>query len=309
MGKSQAVKDATRVSVVSIIINLLLSLFKFIAGILGKSGAMISDAVHSSSDVFSTFIVIAGVNIAGKKSDKTHQYGHDKLECIAGLLLAGVLFATGVGIGIDGINKIIHSGEIVTPGILPLVAAAVSIVVKEWMFWYTRSAAKRINSSALMADAWHHRSDALSSVGSLIGIAGARLGLPVLDPIASIVICLLIIKAAYDISHDSIEKLVDRSVDEETSNRITATAMAVDGVRGVDLVMTRLFGSKFYVDIEISVDGGQTLYEAHHIAQIVHDSIEKEFPNAKHCMVHMNPYKEESEKAAIGENDTKKEIV
>lgn len=163
-------KIAMRVSVISIFVNLALSVFKFIAGVLANSGAMISDAVHSASDVLSTFVVIIGVNISGQKADHKHQYGHDRMECVAAILLAIILFATGVGIGWSGIEKIINadSHTLEIPGMLALVAAVVSIVVKEWMYWFTRAAANKINSGALKADAWHHRSDALSSVGSLM---------------------------------------------------------------------------------------------------------------------------------------------
>ena len=283
-----------RVSAVSIIVNLVLSGFKFLAGVIGRSSAMISDAIHSASDVFSTLIVIVGLRISGKKSDEAHPYGHERMECIASILLAAVLFATGFAIGFDGVGKIVAFAtggyaDIPVPTLLPLIAAVVSIAVKEWMYWYTRATAKRIQSTSLMADAWHHRSDAFSSVGSLIGIAGARLGLPILDPVASVVICLLIVKAAFDICKGAIDQMVDRSCDDATTAEIKETVLSVVGVEGVDLLMTRLFGSKFYVDIEISVDGQQTLYEAHSIAQNVHDAVETRFPQAKHCMVHMNP--------------------
>lgn len=167
-----------QVSTVSIVVNLLLSVFKLLAGIIGKSGAMVSDAIHSASDVFSSFIVIIGVSLAGKESDEGHQYGHDRLECVAAIILAVVLLITGAGIGIDGVNKIINgtNGNQTIPGIIAMVAAIISIATKEWMYWFTRSAAKKINSGAVMADAWHHRSDALSSIGALIGIIGARSG-------------------------------------------------------------------------------------------------------------------------------------
>ena len=184
---------AMRVSVVSMIINTILSIGKVAAGIIAGSGAMISDGVHSASDVFSTIIVIIGFNIAHKESDEKHQYGHERFECIAAIILAAILLATGIGIGLSGINKIIAGieGNLAAPGSLALIAAVISIVVKEWMYWYTRAAAIKINSGALKADAWHHRSDALSSVGSFIGILGARIKFPILDPIASIIICLL----------------------------------------------------------------------------------------------------------------------
>lgn len=287
----QEKKTAMRVSAVTIVWNVILSIFKLIAGIVGHSGAMISDAVHSASDVFSTIIVILGINIASRQSDDDHQYGHDRLECVAAILLAVVLFATGIGIGIGGINKIIEgtAGKDAIPGMIALIAAVASIVVKEAMFWYTRSTAKKINSGALMADAWHHRSDALSSVGALIGIGGARLGFPILDPIASVVICVFIVKAAYDIFKDAIDKMVDKSCDEETEEKMRRLIEKQTGVLKVDVLRTRLFGAKMYVDIEIAADGDITLREGHEIAQVVHDKVEEEFPLVKHCMVHVNP--------------------
>lgn len=287
----QEKKTAMRVSAVTIAWNVILSIFKLIAGVVGHSGAMISDAVHSASDVFSTIIVILGINIASRQSDDDHQYGHDRLECVAAILLAVMLFATGIGIGIGGINKIIEgtAGKDEIPGMIALIAAVASIVVKEGMFWYTRSAAKKINSGALMADAWHHRSDALSSVGALIGIGGARLGFPVLDPIASVIICVFIVKAAYDIFKDAIDKMVDKSCDEETEEKMRRLIEEQQGVLKVDVLRTRLFGAKMYVDIEIAADGDITLREGHEIAQVVHDKVEEEFPLVKHCMVHVNP--------------------
>lgn len=287
---------AMRVSGVSIFVNVVLSLFKLLAGIIAGSGAMISDAIHSASDVASTVVVIIGVNMAGKKSDKEHQYGHERLECVSSILLAGLLMVTGVGIGISGIQKIIDgtSGkDLMVPGMLALVAAVVSLVVKEWMFWYTRAAAKKINSGALMADAWHHRSDALSSIGAFIGILGARMGYPILDPIASVVICIFIAKAAIDIFRDAIDKMVDHSCDEKTVQEMRKVILETEGVQRIDVLRTRLFGSKIYVDIEIAADDDMTLKEAHTIAEEVHRSIEKKFAEVKHCMVHVNPVSEE----------------
>lgn len=284
-------KIAMQVSFASIVVNTGLMLFKLVAGILANSGAMVSDAIHSGSDVFSTFVVIAGVKLSGKQSDERHQYGHERFECVASLILSIALFATGIFIGISGLEKIFKAeyGTLLVPGKLALVAAVASIVVKEWMYWYTRAAAKKINSGALMADAWHHRSDAMSSVGAFIGIFGARLGFPILDPIASLVICGFIGKASYDIFKDSIDKMIDRSCDEATEAQIRALIGKQEGVIGIDLVKTRLFGSKIYVDIEIVADGDLTLHESHRIAEQVHQAIEQEFGSVKHCMVHVNP--------------------
>lgn len=291
-------KVALRVSGVSIAWNVILSLFKLLAGIIGHSGAMISDAVHSASDVFSTIVVILGVNIASKQSDDNHQYGHDRMECVAAILLSVVLCVTGIGIGLNGLNVILQgtAGEKEVPGMIALIAAVASIGVKEWMFWYTRAAAKKTNSGALMADAWHHRSDALSSIGAFIGILGARMGYPILDPIASVVICIFIAKAAIDIFRDAIDKMVDHSCDEKTVQEMREVIQDVEGVQRIDVIRTRLFGSKIYVDIEIAADDDMTLKEAHTIAEKVHRSIEKKFEEVKHCMVHVNPVSEKWEK-------------
>lgn len=293
---------AMKVSAVSIIVNLLLSLGKLVAGILGKSGAMISDAVHSASDVLSTFIVIIGVKISGKEADDNHQYGHERLECVASIILAVVLAATGIGIGLSGIEKIKggNYGDLVIPETIALVAAVISIVVKEGMYWYTRAAAKEIKSSALMADAWHHRSDALSSIGSFIGILGARMGYPIMDPIASVVICIFIFKASLEIFMDSIGKMTDESCDASVEEQMKTTIQSNEGVVSLDDFRTRKFGNKIYVDVEIGVDSSLQLVDAHSIAEQVHDKLEQEFEEVKHCMVHVNPVA--VEKNCTGQN-------
>ncbi|RKI78271.1 cation transporter [bacterium 1xD42-87] len=283
-----------RVSAVSIIANFALTVFKLSAGILAHSGAIISDAIHSASDVFSTIVVIIGIRISRKESDKNHPYGHERLECVAAIVLATILAFTGLGIGYSALRQIAGGdyANLTVPGRLALVAAAVSILVKEAMYQYTRINARRIDSGALMADAWHHRSDALSSVGALIGIGGARLGFPILDPVASVVICVFIEKAAYEIFMDAVDKMVDKACDEETEAALRECAATQEGVLGVDLLHTRVFGNKIYVDIEICADGEETLRRAHETAERVHDSIEKNFPKVKHIMVHVNPGEE-----------------
>lgn len=284
-------KIAYRVSFVTIVGNVVLAVFKFLAGIIASSSAMVSDAVHSFSDVFSTIIVIIGVKISSRESDASHRYGHERMECMASMGLATVLFATSLGIGYSGLNKIISSdySSLATPGLLALIAAIVSIVIKELMYHYTMHTAKKINSSSLKADAWHHRSDALSSVASLIGIGGAMMGVKILDPIVSIIICLVIVKAAFDILKESIDKLVDKSCDEETIKKMEETVLSIDGVLDLDDIKTRLFSNKIFVDIEICADGDLTLWDAHEIAENVHDKIEEDFKDVKHCMVHVNP--------------------
>ena len=289
MDPKQHEKIAVNVSTVTIVINLALAGFKFLAGFLAHSGAMVSDAVHSASDVLATFIVILGVKLAGRDADRDHPYGHERLECVAALILGVILAATGLGIGMSGIRKITGGGELLIPGTLALIAAVVSIVVKEGMFWYTWLAAKKIDSSALKAEAWHHRSDALSSVGSFAGILGARLGFPALDPVASVVICLFILKAAWDIMADALGKMTDHACPPAMVQEMADSILSQPGVLGLDTLNTRLFGDRVYVDVEIQADGDLPLKVTHATAQAVHDTLEQTFPQVKHCMVHVNP--------------------
>ena len=286
-------KVANRVSSVSIVQNVFLSIFKLIAGIVAHSNAMISDAIHSASDVFSTIVVIIGVKLSARDSDKEHPYGHERMECVAAIILAIVLFITGLGIGIQAFTDIVQGNyeTLAMPGILALIAAIVSIVTKESMYWYTRHYAKQIDSSALMADAWHHRSDAFSSIGALVGIAGARMGFPIMDSIASLVIFVFIAKAAYDIFMDAMNKMVDRSGDEQTEKEIHNIVASHEEVLRIDLLQSRVFGNKIYVDLEIGLNGTYTLEKAHDIAEDIHEDIERDLPKVKHVMIHVNPVK------------------
>ena len=236
-------------------------------------------------------MVIIGIKLSSKEPDKEHPYGHERLECVAAIILAMVLFITGLGIGIEALKNILHGNysDLQIPGILALIAAIVSIVSKEGMYWYTRYYAKKIDSSALMADAWHHRSDAFSSIGALIGIGGARLGFPIMDSIASMVIFIFIVNAAFQIFKDAMDKMVDHSCDDETEKQIYDCVMKNENVMGIDVLQTRIFGNKIYVDVEIQVNASYTLQVAHNIAEAVHEDIEENFPKVKHIMVHVNP--------------------
>lgn len=280
-----------RISHCTLIINIVLSLLKLAAGIFAKSGAMISDAIHTASDALSTIIVIISVKVSAKDSDIGHPYGHERFESLGSILLAVMLFGTGAWIGWEGLLQLMpsHKADLAVPGIAALLAAILSIIVKEWMFWYTIAAAKRVNSTALTADAWHHRSDAMSSVGALIGIGGARLGWPILDPLASVVISLMIMKTAYDIARDAADRLTDKSCDSETEARMQTIIAEQEGVLGVGDLKTRLFGARIFVDATIICDGSTSLYQAHATAELVHKAIEKDFPTVKHCNVHVDP--------------------
>ena len=283
-------KTIRKLSEVGILGNVLLTAFKFFAGITGKSGAMVSDAVHSLSDVFATLIAYIGVRLSRRAEDAEHPYGHERFECVASLILGLILAGTGIGIGYTGIRKLLfEQSEIAVPTVLPLLAAVVSIIVKEGMFRYTMYYAKKLDSAAFKADAWHHRSDALSSVGSFIGVGMARLGYPMMEPIAGLLICALILKVAFDIIRDALSKMLDTSCDSTFENKLYRFIEEQEGVKHVDLLHTRQFGNKIYVDLEISVDRQISLVDAHAIAENIHTSVERNFPNVKHIMIHVNP--------------------
>ena len=276
--------------------NVLLMTFKFIASILGHSSAMIADAVHSLSDFITDLIVLVFVKISAKPQDESHDYGHGKFETFATFFVGLALVAAAIGIITTGGIKLMSwmgGEELEAPGQLALWAALVSLLVKEGLFRYTRRVARKVSSPALMAGAWHHRSDALSSVGALIGIGGAMLGFPAADAAASLVICVFIGKAAFDISSEAVRGMVDRSADAETEEAIRRSVLNVAGVEGVDLLHTRSFGSRVYVEIEIRADGRLSLFEAHAIAEDVHNRVEAAFPQVKHIMVHVNPVGEQ----------------
>ena len=280
-----------KMSLMGILGNVALAAFKLTAGIIGKSGAMVSDAAHSLSDVVATLIAYIGVRLSRQEEDANHPYGHERLECVASLILSLILAGTGIGVGYSGIRKLflVHETPEI-PTLLPLIAAVVSIVVKEGMFRYTMYYARKLDSSAFKADAWHHR--AMSSVGAFAGIGLARLGFPIMDPIAGLVIAVLILKVAFDIFKDAIAKMLDTSVGKDFERSVRKFIEEQPDVRHIDVLRTRQFGNRIYVDLEIAVRRDMSLVEAHNIAENVHRNVEKEFPNVKHIMIHVNPERE-----------------
>lgn len=291
----QVSKITKQIAAVGVLGNVLLSGFKLFAGVFGHSAAMVSDAVHSLSDVFATLIAYIGRKLSEKPADKEHPYGHERFECIASIILGAILIATGLRIGVGCIESIMNKTYLTAaePGLIALIAAVVSIVTKEAMFWYTLYQAKRIRSSAFKADAWHHRSDALSSVGALIGIGAARMGYPVMDSVAGLIISVVILIVAVRIIRDAVNNMLDRSADpemEENMRKAIEDYASESGNRiDIDSLITRKFGEKIYVDLEIGVDGDMKLKDAHDIAEAVHDILEKNFDDVKHVMVHLNP--------------------
>lgn len=281
-------KLGIKVSIITIIINIILSVIKIAAGIIGKSSAMLADGIHTLSDVVTTSVVILGLKVSSKDADKKHPYGHEKYEPIFAKLLSIILAGTGLFIGYEGI-KLLTSGNIQVPGTIALLAAVISIITKEVMYRYTIKTADKIKSISMRADAWHHRSDVFSSIGTFIGVLGARLGFKILDPIAAIIVSILIIKVGVDLYLQSISELVDEAADEETISKIRELTMDVKGVLGIKNLKTRTFGNKIYVDIEILVDKDITVSKGHEIAENVHDIVEYRIEDVKHCMIHVEP--------------------
>ncbi len=282
------VKIAKKVIYVSVIGNVFLSIIKILAGIIGNSSAIMVDGVHSLSDVFSSIVAFLGVKFSSKEDDEEHQYGHEKFELVASKILSIILIITGILIAYESIQNIINE-NFNTPNIIAIYAAIISIIFKEWMYRYTMNAAIKIESTGLKADAWHHRSDSLSSIAALIGIAGAMKGILILEPIASILISVFIIKIGVEIYIESVNGLVDKAASSEIVESIKEVVMDVEGVIEIDLLKTRQHSNKIYVDIEISADGEISLNESHKIAEEVHDVVELNNKNVKHCMVHVNP--------------------
>ncbi len=281
-------KEGIVLSLWTLGLNFLLGSVKLAAGLWGRSSAMVADAAHSYSDCASTVAVIAGLKIASKSADADHPYGHEKYELIFANILSILLGLTAVKIGYDALMVIAH-GSYQVPGLAPLLAAVFSVAVKEVMYRLTLRKAKKIGSVAMEADAWHHRSDALSSVAAFVGILGARLGLPVLDPVTGFLVSILVLKVAIDLYRKSVSGLVDSSTDAETVARIQQLLADMDGIEEVNSLKTRVFGASAYADVTIKVDGALTVEEGHDIATLAHNKIEANLPKIKHIMVHIEP--------------------
>lgn len=282
-------KIVNTICLVTILANVILSIIKFIAGGVGHSTAMISDSIHSISDVITTVIALIGIKMSSHEKDREHPYGHERFECVASMILSFTLFITGLLL----VDTSLSSRDTLyklKPSMIALVVAIISIVVKEVMYRYTMYYAKKINSIALKADAHHHRSDALSSLGALVGIALSMIGFKYGDMLASLCIAVIICYEAFKIFSESVDKIVDKACDISTVKDIEKVIKSVNGVMRIDELRTRQFGDKMYVDADIAVDGEITLAKAHEIAEEVHDTIETKFNDCKHIMVHVNPY-------------------
>ena len=286
-----------RVTLVGSVVNLLLLVFKFVAGILGHSAAMLADAVHSLSDFVTDIIVIVFVRISSKPEDEGHDYGHGKYETLATAIIGLVLLFVGFGILWNGATSIWdfwQGGELKEPGMLALWAALVSILFKELRYQYTVLKGRRLNSQAVVANAWHHRSDALSSIGTAVGIGGAILlgeRWLILDPLAAVVVSLFIMKVAIQLLVPCVEELLEESLPAEVEEKIKQEILSFPGVTSPHHLRTRRIGSSYAIEVHIRMDGQITLEEAHHTATAIENRLKSEFGNRTYINIHVEPVK------------------
>lgn len=284
-----------RVTLVGSIVNAFLIVLKFLAGILGKSSALVADAVHSLTDFVTDIVVLVFVKLSGKPRDSDHSYGHGKFETLATLIIGVFLGGAGIGLFVSGLMKVISSlkGEILPePTWFALGAAIASVVVKELLFRYTIREGKRINSDAVVANAWHHRSDAISSLGTMVGVGGAMLfGVKwrILDPLAAVLVSILIIKAGYDIIKPAINELLESSLPKTQIEEISALISSIEGVKDFHNLRTRKIGNSIAVDVHVKMDGQLLLNEAHEIATAIEKSIRDRFGEGSIVNIHMEP--------------------
>lgn len=293
----QRTKKIYRVTILGMFVNIALFIFKLVAGIVGRSGAMIADAVHSASDFATDIVVLAFVRISAKPRDDDHNWGHGKYETLASLIIGVALFAVGVEILVDSAEKIsaVLAGEVLPrPRIIAIIAAAVSIVVKELLYQYTMRVGRKWDSPSVIANAWHHRSDALSSVGALLGIGAAYfLGEKwrIADPIAAIVVAALIIKVAYDLCRTALAELLEKSLSREVEDEILSIISATPNVHKPHNLRTRRIGSNIAIEVHIRVDGTMTVFESHEISKVIEQSLRTRFGDKTAVAIHIEPLK------------------
>ena len=279
------------------IVNFLLLVFKFFAGIVGHSAAMLADAVHSLSDFITDIVVIVFVRIAGKPEDKGHDYGHGKYETLATAIIGLLLLCVGFGIfwnGASSIYTFLRGGQLESPGVVALVAALVSIVSKEILYQYTVIQGKKLNSQAVIANAWHHRSDALSSIGTAIGIGGAILlgdHWRVLDPVAAVVVSFFIMKVSVRLLIPCVDELLEKSLPEDVEKEIEQTVLSFPGVSQPHHLRTRRIGNYYAIELHVRMDGKITLEEAHSTATAIENKLKEMFGKGTHVGIHVEPTK------------------
>ncbi len=283
-------RDGLRGTVVVILINLGLCAVKFAAGFIAGSHALIADALHTASDLFSSLIVLVGLKIASAPADAEHPYGHGKAEAVAAKLVSITLIILGIRVALGSLN-VIRAHDFHVPGITAAVVAFISIVVKEIQFQYAYRVGKRIQSTSLVADAWHHRSDAISSVAALIGVCAAYVGYPILDPLAGVIVALFVIKIGFDMFRRAYDELLDKTAPKDVLDRIAGIARGVEGVKRVSMVKTRKAGLDMLIDMTIEVEGRETVESSHRMTALIRRTLLKELPHVQDAFIHVEPFR------------------
>ncbi|WP_294172963.1 cation diffusion facilitator family transporter [uncultured Clostridium sp.] len=282
--------ESNKVTILSILLNIGLTIMKILAGVFGNSTAIIADGLHSASDIITSIGILIGNKISRKPRDEEHQYGHEKAESLVAFVLAAALIIVAVEIGYKGVAALFNLNEIQVPTLLPLIVALISIGVKEYQYQITIRVAKKINSSSLKADAWHHRSDALSSIAAFIGIGGAMLGFKILDPIASIIVAIVVVKVGIDILKSACDELMDSSISKQDIGEIKSMIDNNQKIYGIKDFKSRKYGSVAYIDMSIFIDKAKTLEEAHDIADDLEHNIISTLSYIKEINIHTEPY-------------------
>ena len=278
-----------KVTIIAILSNILLALFKGFAGIVGRSEAVFADAVESVSDVIATTVVWIGLSAAKKPSDFEHPYGHQKIETASAVIVGIIILLSSFGIAGRSVNSII-SGEITTPSMIALVAVLITIVVKEGLYQYTIRVGKKINSMAVNANAWDHRKDAITSIATLVGVIGARLGIPILDPIAAVFVAIMILRIGLNICWGAFNELIDISPNPAVLSKIREISLTVSGIEHVVQVRARKTGPYIFVDVEVEMDESMTVRKSHEAVEKVKAKLINELPDVKDVMVHVEPH-------------------
>lgn len=283
-------RESNKITMVSIFLNIFLTIIKILSGIIGNSSVIIVDGLHSASDIITSLGILIGNSISMKPKDKEHPYGHEKAETIVSLILSSVLIIIALNIGFNGLKSLFNIDNLSIPSAFPLIVAVISIIIKEYQFQITIKVAKKINSMSLRADAWHHRSDALSSIAAFIGIAGAILGFPIFDSISTIIVALIVVYVGYDIFKSSCDELMDRSISLNDINKIELIGKKTKGVYKIREIKSRKHGSMAYVDMCILIEKDKTLTEAHEIAHNLEKHIMDEINYIKEINIHTEPF-------------------
>ena len=309
MEESETVRLKSRATLVAALVNVFLAVVKVSAGVLGQSSALIADGIHSLADLLSDAVVLVAIKLGSKRPDQDHPYGHARFETLATVVLGCGLIVVAAGISWDAVSRILGDGPLLIPDQLALCVAGISIVCNEWLFHFTQKVAKKTRSKLLLANAWHHRSDAISSIIVLVGIAAMLLGYGYADAIAAVLVSLMIAKIGVSLMVDSLKELVDTAISDDEIEALRQAISVIDGVINIHLLRTRHMGEDIYVDLHIQVDSYISVSEGHMIADTVRNQLLEQFRNIADVLVHTDPEDDEVKESIDYWPPSRKELI